>query len=275
MKAQTYLISYQPYPTRAEHCTLGVLVFDENRRARAHLARNLKKATALDPQVTADKLRESLERLVAEVNQAETAWDAFRNGIAAFRFSKEAGFFQYATPADYDRQVEWLLQTAAEPRAKVRAEPRRPKSRLFIELKSTFKAYGWLGEKPGDIDKHKVVTNYPVSEEEDLSAEFAMRNGVLHLVETVDFRTGMPSTKRMEARGKALVFDSAKELGLSTACTVVVAAPDRTEVKGTMKMLQRYADRVAVYESTADMQSLFRDWAEAMNRPMLPLPPVS
>jgi hypothetical protein len=79
----------------------------------------------------------------------------------------------------------------------------------------------------------------------------------------------------MEARGKALVFDVAKEQSKTTACTVIVAAADYTEIKGSMNMLGRYSDRVAFYDSTEDMQSLFSDWAKAMNRPMLPLPPVS
>ena len=107
---------------------------------------------------------------------------------------------------------------------------------------------------------------------EDLSAEFAMKNGHLHLVETVDFRSGVASAKRMEARGKALVFDAAKEQDIQTQCTVVVAAQDYAEIKASMNLLNRYADRVAVYESATDMQSLLNDWARAMNRPMLAMP---
>ena len=272
MKATTYLVNYQPYPVRAEHCTVGVLVFAQDGKARVHLAHNLKKVKALDPQANIENLRESLHALVKEINDKPGAWDAFKSGVAGLRFSPNTGFFAYASPDEYERQVQWLLQTAAEPRS---AQPRKvyqPKSRLFVELKSTFKNYGWLGDKHEDIEDHKIVTRYPVVADEDLSAEFAMKNGHLHLLETVDFRAGAGSAKRMEARGKALVFDAAKEQDTKTQCTVVVAAEDYSDIKKSMNLLKRYADRLAVYESATDMQSLLSDWARAMNRPMLAMP---
>lgn len=139
-------------------------------------------------------------------------------------------------------------------------------------MKSSFKKYGWLGEKPEDIEDHKVVTHYPVVADEDLSAEFAMKNGRSHLVETVDFRSGVASAKRMEARGKVLVFDAAKEQDTETQCTVVVAAQYYADIKASMNLLNRYADRVAVFESATGMQSLLNDWARAMNRLMLEMP---
>jgi len=272
MKATTYLVNYQPYPARAEHCTVGAMVFAQDGQVRVHLAHNLKKVKALDPQANLESLRESLNALVKEINDKPGAWNALKSGVAGLQFSPNAGFFAYASPDEYERQVQWLVQTAAEPRS---AQPRRvyqPKSRLFVELKSTFKNYGWLGDKAEDIEDHKVVTHYPVLADEDLSAEFAMKNGRLHLVETVDFRAGAASAKRMEARGKALVFDAAKEQDIQTQCTVVVAAQDYVDIKASMNLLNRYADRVAVYESAIDMQSLLNDWARAMNRPMLLMP---
>ena len=275
MKATTYIINYQPYPARAEHCAVGVLVFDGGGKVRVHLATNLRKLKALDPQASLEILHDSLGWLVDEINRSTDAWSAFRHGLSSLRFSEESGFFHYETDLDYDKQVKWLVAMSAEPRSSKPGEIRRPKSRLFIELRKTFKDYGWLGDSAQDIERHQVVTHYPVSLDEDLSAEFAMKNGVLHLVETVDFRAGVSSSKRMEARGKALVFDSAKDQNHDTACTVIVAAADYSDIRSSMKMLNRYADRVAAYDSTADMQSLFADWARAMNRPMLPLPPVS
>lgn len=272
MKATTYLVNYQPYPARAEHCTVGVMVFAQDGHARVHLAHNLKKVKALDPQANLESLRDSLNGLAREINEKPGAWDAFKAGVAGLRFSASAGFFVYANPDEYERQVQWLLQTAAEPRSAQPRKTHQSKSRLFVELKSTFKNYGWLGERAEDIEDHKVVTHYPVVVDEDLSAEFAMKNGRLHLVETVDFRAGVASAKRMEARGKALVFDAAKKQDTDTQCTVVVAAQDYTDIKASMNLLNRYADRVAVYESATDMQSLLNDWARAMKRPMLAMP---
>ena len=272
MKATTYLVNYLPYPARAEHCTVGALVFAQDGKAQVHLAHNLKKVKALDPQASLESLRDSLYALVKELNQKPATWDIFKRGVSGLRFSTEAGFFSYANSEEYDRQVQWLIQTTAEPRNALAKQFRQPKSRLFVDLKSTFKNYGWLGEKTEDIEDHKVVTHYPVVANEDLIAEFAMKNSRLHLVETVDFRSGVPSTKRMEARGKALVFNAAKEQSSLTQCTVVVASQDYSDIQPSINMLHRYADRVVVYESTTDMQSLLNDWALAMNRPVLHMP---
>jgi len=272
MKATTYLVNYQPYPVRAEHCTVGALVFAQEGQARIHLAHNLKKVKALDPRANLETLREALHAFTKEINDKPGAWDALKTGLAGLRFSPSPGSFVYNSAAEYDRQVQWLLQTVAEPRS---AEPRKmqqPKSRLFVDLKNTFKSYGWLGEKAEDINDHKVVTHYAVVAEEGLSAEFAMKNGCLHLVETVDFRAGAASAKRMEAKGKALVLDAAKDQDPQTQCTVVVAAQDYDDFAASMRLLNRYADRLAVYESATDMESLLKDWARAMNRPMLPMP---
>ena len=117
MKATTYIINYQPYPARAEHCAVGVLVFDSSGKVRVHLATNLRKLKALDPQSSIEILRDSLGWLVDEVNKTNGAWSAFQHGISSLRFSKEPGFFQYESNLDYDKQVKWLLAVSAEPRS--------------------------------------------------------------------------------------------------------------------------------------------------------------
>ena len=106
MKATTYIIHYQPYPARAEHCSVGALVFNGEGIARVHLATNLRKIKALDPQASVEVLHDSLKWLVSEINNQSNAWAAFRQGVSYLRFSKDAGYFQYETDADYDKQVK-------------------------------------------------------------------------------------------------------------------------------------------------------------------------
>jgi hypothetical protein len=272
MKATTYLMSYQPYVARDERCNIGVLVFSAEGKVRLHLAQNLKKVKALDPSANLETLREALYELVKEINQKPDAWDFYKMALEKVRFSSEPGHFSYGSVEDYERQVQWLIQVAAEPRSSIAKTLYQPKSRLFLELKSTFRNYGWLSDRTLDIDDRMVVTHYPISLEEDLHADFATKNGCLHLLETVDFRSGQLSNKRMEARGKALVFDAARQIDSTTSCTFVVAAQDYAEIKSSMNLLNRYADKVAVYESSTDMKSLFAAWASATNRPLLSLP---
>lgn len=275
MKAKTYLITYHPYQTREEHCSIGALVQREDGKMRAHLASNLRKMKAIDPASDFNDIRDRMAELIEHFNETPTAWAAMRGGIGGLRFSTEPGYFLYNNDADYDRQIRLLLDVMVEPRSALKAKDRKPQSRLYLELRRTFEQYGWLGKTASDIEDHKVVTQYPVSLDNDLFAEFAMKNGRLQVVETIDFRMGVPSSKRLEAQGKALVMDFAKDADHTALCTAIVAAPDYSGIRGSMNMLGRYADRVVAYDSAADMNALFSDWSTSMGRPMLPIPSIS
>ena len=274
MKAKTFLISYQPYPNRDERCTIGALVFDEKEQARLHLAGNLRKIRAIDPSCNIESVREGLRTLADQINQNKTSWTALRFGFGAIRFSDNPGFFVYRDLDDYDKQIFALLNLMVEPQKNSVIRDRKESSRLYLELKKTFDQFGWLAKNPEEINSHKVVTNYPISLEEHLFAEFAMKNGKLHVVETIDFRAGTSSVKRLEAQGKALVMDFARDVSKETVCTAIVAASDYSEIKHSMNVLNKYADRVISFHSTADMNDFFGNWGNLMGRPLLPMPPI-
>jgi hypothetical protein len=273
MKAKTAIIKYQPYTTRDENCALGILAFLESGEIKLHLVSDLKKAVALNPNESVSALRDNINLTVDYLNENKGAWEAYKSGFGHLRFSAGEGYFHYENDEEYDRAVKWHLDMSATPATPdKRAKHKTPATRLFSELKRSFESYGWMGKSLQDIDKHKLVTHYPISSDEDISAEFALKNGVLRLVETIDFRVGETSAKRHEARGKALVFDIAKDINKKTNCTVVVGGTDLAESKSTLKMLNRYADKVISFESTADMRSLFKDIGVATGRPMLEMP---
>lgn len=272
MKAMTFLIAYQPYPNRDERCTIGALVFDENGKMKTHLVGNLRKLRALDPGCDLEQIRDSLRDFSEYCNETPNAWAALQSGVGSFRFSEKPGYFLYQNANDYDTQVKNLLLMMAEPRRAEQLKDRSQKSRLYLDLKRTFSQYGWLAKSVDEINQHKVVTQYPVSMQDHLFAEFAMKNGRLHVVETIDFRTGVPSAKRLEAQGKALVLDFARDLDKETICTAIVAASDYNDIKPSVNVLRKYADRVISFESSSEMNSFFKDWSSHMGRPMLPIP---
>lgn len=275
MKATTYLISYQPYPTRDERCCIGALVFDEDSRSKLHLASNLRKLKAIDPACSVQAVRDEVRNLTDQLNSNKSIWLAIKSGFGSIRFSHDPGFFVYQDEADYNKQVHALLQIMVEPRRRNNAKERMLKSRLFLDLKHTFDQFGWLAKNLKEIDDHKVVTHYPLSEHEQLFAEFAMKNGKLHVVETIDFRTGPSSAKRIEAQGKALVMDFAKDLSHETVCTAIVASSDYESIRPSMTMLGRYADRVLSFNSSSDMNEFFGDWGRLLGKPLLPVPPIN
>lgn len=275
MKAKTFLISYQPYPNRDERCTIGAIVFDAEEKVRLHLASNLRKVRAIDPSCDIDTVRDNLIEITAHFNQNALAWNTFKLGYGAFRFSDTPGYFIYRDSLDYDKQVQSLLSLMAEPRKQEVIKDHKEKSRLFLELKRAFDQFGWLAKNLEEINDHKVVTHYPVSLQEELFAEFAMKNGRLQVVETIDFRLGVSSAKRLEAQGKALVMDYAKDVSQDTVCTAIVASSDYSEIKPSLNILNKYADRVISVNSTADMNEFFKDWGNLLGRPLLSIPTMN
>lgn len=272
-KAITYIISYQPYAMRSENCAIGAVVFKDNGSAKVHLGAQLKKVVALDPAINLVKLRSDLAALSETLNNKDT-WDVYKRGFGPFRFSEKAGYFMFSSEEEYEFAIESLLHLSVEPRKQHSLIRRKPQSRLFVDLKNAFKGYGWLGKNIEEIEKRKIVTHYPISIEDQLYAEFAIKDKKFHLIETVDFRTGKLSSKKIEAQGKALVFDIAKDVEPLSEGTIIVAANDFQEIKSSMKILKRYATNVAAFDSPTDMNYLFKIWAKAMGRPELPLPPV-
>lgn len=274
MKAKTFLISYQPYSNRDERCTIGALVFDNDDKARLHLAFNLRKIRAIDPSCNISAVRDNLRDITDSINESSITWAAFKSGFGAIRFSEAPGFFLYRDLVGYDKQVNTLLALMVEPNKVTNIKERRLNSGLFLELKRTFDQYGWLAKEVNEIDDHKVVAQYPISVKEQLFAEFALKNGKLHIVETIDFRAGIPSVKRLEAQGKALVMDFAKDLNHDTVCTAIVAASDHSEIKASLNVLNKYADRVISVNSSDDMNSFFSEWANLMGRTLPRTPPM-
>ena len=150
---------------------------------------------------------------------------------------------------------------------------RKPKAGLFIELKRTFHQLGWLAKNNNQINEHKIVATYNLAQDTHLQSEFAMKNGMLNLVETIDFRTGSIGEKRLETQSKALVMDYAKDLFKKDAiCTAIIAASDYSNAKSSLKILDKYADRVIDSNSNSDMNEFFTDWANKIGSPLPNLP---
>lgn len=127
-------------------------------------------------------------------------------------------------------------------------------------MRDHFKAGGLWSRKHEDINNHRVVEQYPVSLENGIVADFALRNGVMHITETIDFEIQSLIGKRVEAQAKTLVLsESLKVFGDMTKTYVVASGTSRPDAKQSVKLLGEYADVFAL-ESPTDM----RRYVEAM-----------
>ncbi len=132
-------------------------------------------------------------------------------------------------------------------------------SRLYGEVKRWFRSARIFSPRIEDISRHKIVPGYPVSLSENLFAEFALKNGALHVMETVDLRgtDRLTASKFGSVASKILVLDQTRQtLGKQSRRLVVTAASDYKSVSPAISLLHKYADDVIAYESSEDRQRL-------------------
>ena len=134
---------------------------------------------------------------------------------------------------------------------------RKINSKLNGQLKSWFRRSKLYSSKSSDLSNRKVVSDYPVAAEDDLFADFALKNGTIHIIETLDLRGLDRVTKSSQGQAslKAVLFDQARtRLPAGSRRIAVTAADDYSQVRSSMNILRHYADDIVQIESTEDQQ---------------------
>lgn len=258
MKLETLpfsLIRYQVDLQRQEVVNVGVVLFTEAGPLIA-TPPGQGKVLALNPNFPLSRVFEQTERLAEAVR---SLWKDCSDVSAVLQFFRSGaltlsplGTILRGTRTD-ESIIEELLRDLVAPPPRQRSRIAQ-KSRLHTELRTLFRDAKILGSSPEDISKHLVVQNYPIDAETGLFAEFALRNGHLHLTETVDFRLSTASTKRQEAQAKTLLLVEARQkLGKRIKRYVVVTGVS-AEIQASLNLLERHSDDLVVRESRLDWQ---------------------
>ncbi len=180
------------------------------------------------------------------------------------------GVVCYADLAGLDEQLRAVAaESVLPPPAGARRNERTPtlaqRPRLQTRLRQHFDTMGILGRSPDDLADHKVVRNYPVSLQHGLTAEFALKNGAMHITETIDFEVADDSvrTKIFEAQAKCLVMREARDsFGQNTQCYVVVAGGSAQHAARSVDLLSTTA-RLFSVENAGDMSDYLERIARA------------
>lgn len=111
--------------------------------------------------------------------------------------------------------------------------------------------------------------HYPIAEDQDLYADFALKNGEFHFTETLDFRVseGQLNKKFGEAAVSSLTLDKAvKVFGKKTKRIVLYAATASVEqqIGRHINLVSDHADKVLNYESRADRALFVEDVLTAL-----------
>lgn len=249
------LIRYKVDLQRQEVVNVGVVLFTEDGPLVA-VAPGQGKVLALNPNFPVQQVFDQTGRLADAVR---SLWEDTASVDHVVQFFSAGGALSLTPPGRVERQnqsdssiIEELLRELVAPPAKQRTRT-TTKSRLHTELRTMFRQAKILGSSPEDITKHLVVPNYPIDANTGLFAEFALKNGRLHVTETVDFRLSTPSTKRQEAQAKTLLLVEARQrVGRNKLHRYVVVTGASAEVQSSLNLLAKHADDLIVRESQSD-----------------------
>lgn len=265
--AQYGVLSHYPRPHRTEHVHIGIVCFLPSRVVRVHFGEDLKKLRGIDPTIDIDAVRSweiGLPKLVRDMEIGAAV--SFIRDFGQWTLSQELGQFSYTSEEVYLARVAHALRNLVAAPVKNLRE-RQDVTRLHIDLKIAFGSKGWLGK---DIWNHEIVERHPLGPM--TSAEFALQNGRLHVIETLDLRSSNNSAKRNDARSKALTLDMARKAATNPAGFAVIAGVDSPLLMDAKDLLSGYCDHVLQWESAMDMNDLFKELGQATGKPGLPIP---
>lgn len=221
------IIRLCPDERRGEVVNIGICVFGEARLDVRVLA-SMRKVQALRGDIDVAALYELPQHIndwAKGVTGTTEQYELLRD-FGMISLSEPGAFF--ATDASYETAVAGLMDKLVVPTA-----PRHSKigeMHLASRVRRLFDREKMLGGDIEDIKRHLVVPRYPISEEKELWVDFALKNAVYHVTETIDFRVkrGIRGIKKKEAGSVALTLHEAKlHLGPDMRRFVIYAAPAR------------------------------------------------
>lgn len=228
-----------PDARRGERVNVGLVVFLSN-----HIDvrfSDLSKIRALAggywDDYAADVKRRLLERFASSKEAEEVIGQS--PALDPVFHASELGWLSINAPEEYEVRVKEILAALVN---KPKSPTIRKSTRINTEIARQLRQYKILARPDEEITSHKVVRDFLVSAEEELIADFALRNGAMHVAATLDFRKA--HVRLDEAALKAVVLDKANDKfanGVSLL-GVYAATPDmEQQFKPHLELLRDYA----------------------------------
>lgn len=256
-----------PDPRRGELVNIGIVVFGTG-LLDVRILPSLAKVRALHGDLDLTELHDLPTRMrdVVKGQRSAAKKYAILKDVGMVTLS-EMGRFRAHDEQGYARVVEQLLVRLVKPTAGVVERP--SSSKLFSQVKGVIRAAKILGKNQGDFENHKLITNYPMSVNKGLYADFAGRNSVSYFMETIDFRVGkgIHGPKFNESAKAAFVLREAMGQSQDSKRFVLYAATAETErqVNTHLNLLGEFATDFVNFESGQDRARCIGQLAVAFN----------
>lgn len=266
--AQYSLLLVNPTVDRLDTVVAGVVLYRSG-AWDVRVASNAQKMRAIDPSFPDSRLMQTaalayqLTRAAASLRELQASFDGTRLGVLVDSF---VGTFTFGSESEYQQEVSAILAESVNPPSSLAANAApitRRRNVVRRKLRAHFRARGLWSRNDQDIDNHRVVEHFPISAAHGVIADFALRNGVMHITETIDFEIQSLKGRKLEAQAKGFVLNEAtKVFGPDTRRYVVAAGTSNPDVRPSVLLLSEYADIYAL-ESSQDMVRYVEQMAAA------------
>jgi hypothetical protein len=248
-----------PDKIRGEIVNIGLLVIHPSGEITTHLGSNLSKARALDGNLSDAALlhlTESVSVFAVAADTIEDKIDMIRSSCNGGVMCSQFGEFVLNNTKDYGQKITSLLDLLVNSKRRMRASRVQ---RISTKMRNLYSDKNLLGTKD-DIDNHLIVPNFPIDDKSLFKADFALKNSVMHITQTIDLNTSDSAQKHAEAALKALTLDKAADVyGDGTKRYVVYAASSAREnqMASQIELLHEYSTGMYNLQSRQEMSSYF------------------
>lgn len=170
------------------------------------------------------------------------------------------GWFKARSPDDYEVQVRDIVETlVSRPKIMKRAK----ESSIATEIAASFRSAEILSVHGEPLESGKVIRNFVVDHEAGLNADFALKNGALHLATTLNLTSSNPHIG--SSASKAITMDKAKKASDRTKayCVYAVAPSRKVEVSEHISLIGDYSDDIFNWHDDDDQRKFKRIFFDA------------
>ncbi|HBN7642424.1 DUF3037 domain-containing protein [Pseudomonas aeruginosa] len=264
------LIQFTPDRKRNETINIGLVAFMPDSIV-VNLCESIRKIRAVDGAISGNDLKniESMlqkifSKSVPESQEIESRFEFLKLILPDSYQLSTLGCFSAATREEANLKISLLMNELVIPPRPVITRERG--ARIITNLRSIFRQHDLFSDSVDDIFNHRIVEKFPISEKSSLRADFALKNGVYHITETIDLGARDASVKFKEAGLKSFVMAKAKlELGKETKCYAVysASAADEKDKSEAIDLLSEGSDFIFNLRSQKDKVDYIQRMEEA------------
>jgi hypothetical protein len=150
------------------------------------------------------------------------------------------GMINWHSVTDYENNISEIMESLV---LLPKPKPADAASRINTEIAQIFRKAKALAKKEQTLKDGKIVRGLPVAPSEGLTADFALKNTVMHIASTLDLRK--QSARLDEAALKSIVLDKSREKYGKRARLIGVYAVEtdmKKQFSNHIELLSDYAD---------------------------------